>query len=461
MLRSPRVLLKSLGCRLNEAEIESWARDFLARGWSIAGDGEAADLVVANSCAVTQEAARKSRQLLRRCQRANPHAKLVMTGCLASLNGPTDARELGADLLIDNRDKDRLADIAITEFDLPTMPETAIDGTADSLFARGRQRAFVKVQDGCRYACTFCVTCIARGKERSRPIDEVADLVARLAAAGIREALLAGVHLGGYGSDLGADIVALTRAVLERTSMQRIRLGSLEPWDLPPGFWSLFEDERLMPHLHLPLQSGSDRVLKRMARRCKSADFARLAEEGRQRVPALNLTTDIIVGFPGETDVDWQQTLRLVESLGLGDIHIFSYSARPGTRAAELPARVPEPVKRERAQELAYLAQRLRVDAMTASIGRSAAVLREAVSRFGPPDRPFGYTPDYFPTLLPPGDDSVPVGEILDVEIECLAPGGEALIARPVASGRKREPGMPRGNGKCAVESATAVSSKT
>lgn len=433
MAQPLRVLLKSLGCRLNEAELESWAEGFRRRGFRIAEDDGPADLVVVNTCAVTQEAARKSRQLLRRCQRANPRARLAVSGCLAALEGTDLAQRLGADLLIDNRDKDRLVDIAAESLALPVMPALAQTEPAEPLFARGRQRAFVKVQDGCRYACTFCVTTLARGEERSRPIDEIVAQVARLAGGGVREVLLAGVHLGGYGSDRGTDLARLVRALLERTAMPRIRLGSLEPWDLPADFWDLFADPRLMPHLHLPMQSGSDAVLRRMARRCKTAEFARLAERGRAAVPGLNLTTDIIVGFPGESDADWQRTLDFVAAIGFGDVHLFAYSARAGTRAAALPQRVEPAVQRARCLELAGLARTLRHRTLADQIGRRAAILREAAPRGGGASDLFGFTPNYLPVLTEAAAVAVPIGEILEVEIRALDEDGERLRAAPLA----------------------------
>ena len=285
----PRIRLQSLGCRLNEAELEAWAEGFRRLGLQIAGDGEPADLVVINTCAVTQEAARKSRQMLRRGRRLNPQARLVASGCLVTLELDSLARTAGPDLVVTNPDKDRLVEIAAATLDLPVIPEPIADPPSETLFERGRQRAFVKVQDGCRHRCTFCVTTLARGEERSRPIGEVVEQVNRLADSGIREVVLTGVHLGGYGSDLGtdppSDLADLIRALLADTAVPRIRLGSLEPWDLPDGFWELFADPRLMPHLHLPMQSGSDGVLRRMGRRCKTAELARLAAAGRLRGP--------------------------------------------------------------------------------------------------------------------------------------------------------------------------------
>jgi threonylcarbamoyladenosine tRNA methylthiotransferase MtaB len=426
-----RVNLQALGCRLNEAELQTWARQFRERGHLVTPDQEAADLVVVNTCAVTAEAVRKSRKLLRRAQRSNPHAKLVVSGCFASLEKDALAREQGVDLLVANRDKDRLVEIAAHELDLSSVPVMAMDPDASALFARGRQRAFVKVQDGCRYRCTFCIVTLARGEERSRPIAEVVDEVNRLSADGIEEILLTGVHLGGYGSDIGCDLQELIRAILADTDAPRVRMGSLEPWDLPEDFFELFENRRLMPHLHLPLESGSDSVLRRMARRCKTEGFARLTRKARQCVPDLNLTTDIIVGFPGETQAEWQETLSFVEALGFGHLHIFPYSPRQGTRAATLPGQMSNATKRERSREMHELGNRMKRETLSAFVGRRLTVLVEG--RYGGSKEGdwFGYTPNYLPVRVRINAAEDPVNRILTVKLESLHQDGVSLVGRP------------------------------
>lgn len=425
-----RVRLQSLGCRLNEAELEAWVEGFRRLGLRVVRDEGPADLVVVNTCAVTREAERKSRQLLRRGRRRDPGGHLVVSGCLASLPG-CHVGEI-ADLLVPNRDKDHLVELVAANLGLD--PETADGGSIGTLFARGRQRAFVKVQDGCRHHCTFCVTTLARGEERSRPLAEVVAQVNRLADAGVGEVVLTGVHLGGYGGALGSGspggLCDLIRALLADTSMPRIRLSSLEPWDLPNDLWGLFGDGRLLPHLHLPMQSGSDRILRRMGRRCKRADFERLAAAGRAGVPGLNLSTDIIVGFPGETESDWEETLDFVEAMGFGQVHAFPYSPRPGTRAAGLPGRVDAPSQRRRGQELARLARRLRRAVLETQIGTRIQVLREATPRHLGPGRSFGYTPNYLPVVIEPSESAPPVAEILDVRVLGLTSDATMLRGR-------------------------------
>ena len=428
-----RVNLQTLGCRLNEAELETWARQFQQLGHQVTPDETGADLVVVNTCAVTQEAVRKSRKLLRRAQRDNPRAKLVVSGCLATLESQALALEAGIDLLIPNADKDRLVAIAAAELDLPAMPLTAMAAEANPLFARGRQRAFIKVQDGCRYRCAFCIVTLARGEERSRTIPEVVDEINRAAAAGVREAVLAGVHLGGWGSDLGLGLDDLIGAVLAETDMPRLRLGSLEPWELPDGLWDLFANPRLMPHLHLPLQSGADSVLRRMARRCRTQEFADLAREARARVPDIHLTTDIIAGFPGETDAEWRQTLDFVAATGFGQVHIFAYSPRPGTKAASLPDQVPAEVKKARSRELHALARRLKAETFARYLGHQTSILLEGRQGRDPDGDRYGYTPHYLPVRLAPSPGQDLTNQLLRVELTAIHPDGDSLMATLVS----------------------------
>lgn len=432
MSEPPRIRLQSLGCRLNEAELESWAAGFRRLGLRVAAPSEPADLVVINTCAVTQEAARKSHQMLRRGRRLDPEGRLVVSGCLASLPGAS--LDDIPHLLVPNQDKDRLVEIVAATLGLRSGPEPPDEGPLETLFARGRQRAFIKVQDGCRYRCTFCVTTLARGPERSRSIPEVVAEVNRLADAGIREVVLTGLHLGGFGGarDRGApgDLADLIRALLDETPVPRLRLGSLEPWGLPNGLWGLFKDARLMPHLHLPIQSGSDRILRRMGRRCKTTVLARLAAAGRAAVPDLNLSTDIIVGFPGEAESDWAETLAFVEALGFGQVHAFPYSARPGTVAATLPGRVDPATTRRRGLELAGLGRRLRRRALEAQVGTRVPILRERPPKAMDLGWSFGHTPNYLPVAIEPDGAAPPVAEILDVRILGLTPERTMLRAR-------------------------------
>lgn len=387
-----KIHFQALGCRLNEAELESWSNQFTLKGHQITGDSQDADLVVLNTCSVTGEADRKSRQIINRLHRNNPDSKLIVTGCYASLQKDKVAEQMGVDMVVDNQDKDRLVDLMINQFSLPVSNVAEID--QHSIFDRGRHRAFIKVQDGCRYRCTFCIVTLARGEERSRTSGDIIDEINRHHESGVQEVVITGVHVGGYGSDLGSSLYQLLTGILDKTAIPRIRLASVEPWDLPDDFFSLFADPRVMPHMHLPLQSGSDSVLRRMARRCKTEDFAKITQLARTANPLFNVTTDLIVGFPGETDDEWDETMKFVQAVGFGDIHIFSYSPREGTKAATLPNPVDKALKKYRSDQMRGLARQMKLDSLSRLVGRRYPVLFE--NRFNQDDQAYlGYTPNY------------------------------------------------------------------
>jgi threonylcarbamoyladenosine tRNA methylthiotransferase MtaB len=389
--------LKTLGCRLNEAELETWAQAFQATGHQLTRKLAEAHVVVINSCAVTQEAVRKSKQLIRRIHRDNPQAKLVVSGCYATLNEAEAAQLLGVDLVISNKDKHQLVEKTLSELNLDSMPSMSTEPGEVSLFSRGRQRAFVKVQDGCRYRCTFCIVTVARGEEQSRSASAIIAEINTLHSQGIKEVIITGVHLGGYGSDIDSNLSELIVAILQHTKIERLRLGSLEPWELPEGFFDLFKNPRLMPHLHLPLQSGSDAVLRRMARRCKTEEFASLVQLARASVPHFNITTDIIVGFPGESETEWRESYDYIKNLGFGHIHIFSYSPREGTKAAGLTPQINQAIKKQRSQQLHLLAEEMKQQFVETTLNSITEILWEGQTEQLDSSRTryFGYTENY------------------------------------------------------------------
>lgn len=394
-----RIHLSALGCRLNEAELEQWAGAFSAAGDQVTASAEDADVMVLNTCAVTSEAVRKSRQRVQRLQRANPEAKLVISGCYSSLESPKALAELGVDLIVPNTNKENLVPLTRAEFQQPTMPESATVPAESALFQRNRHRAFIKIQDGCRYRCTFCIVTVARGSERSRSIETIVSEVNTLVADGVQEVVLTGVHVGGYGSDIDSDLFTLVKTLLSDTDIPRIRFASVEPWDLSEHFLTLFENTRVQPHMHLPLQSGSDTVLRRMARRCKTADFKQLADQLRDQVPHFNITTDIIVGFPGETEQEWADSLDFIQSMNFGHIHIFSYSQREGTKAATLPDQVPKAIRQERSRILHQLAADQKFTILTSAVQQTTEPVPVLWERGEQLDsgqiKHSGYTPNY------------------------------------------------------------------
>jgi threonylcarbamoyladenosine tRNA methylthiotransferase MtaB len=374
-----RVVLDFVGCRLNEAEIEQMARQFARRGDTITRDAANADLIILNTCAVTDEAAHKSRRLIAQMERANPGACIVATGCYAELVPERLAQLPGVSQVIGNQYKDALVDLLSEEttpsYDCePLVREVLRPGTL------GRTRAFVKIQDGCDNRCTFCVTTLLRGEGRSRPLGEILREVDLLLDVGYHEVVLTGVHLGSYGHDLGQPngLQSLVEALLVRTGVPRLRLSSLEPWDLDAGFFDLWADPRLCPHIHLPLQSGCDATLRRMARRTTQESFFDLVDAARNKVSDLAITGDIIVGFPGETEDEFSQSLAFAEAVGFARLHAFTYSSRPGTTAAQMPNHVSSAIKKERRNQMTMLSERLWRSFQAQRIGRTYDVLWES-----------------------------------------------------------------------------------
>lgn len=417
-----RVHLKTLGCRLNEAEIETWANDFSSRGHTLVDEDASPDILVLNTCAVTQGAVRKSRQLVRKTHKKNPKAKLVVSGCYATLNEQETVSLDGVDLLINNQQKEQLVELTLENLSEETMPSIATEPSEVALFSRGRQRAFIKVQDGCRYRCSFCIVTIARGDEKSRAIDEIVAEINTIHQQGISEIVITGVHLGGYGSDIDSNLFTLVESIIEQTNIPRIRMGSLEPWDLPAGFLELFKNPRLMPHMHLPMQSGSDSVLRRMSRRCKTDEFRALVAEARRRIPNINITSDIIVGFPGETNEEWQQTLDFVEEMQFGDLHIFTYSTRDGTKAASMPNQVKKDIKKQRSKALHQLAESIKASHMDALLGSTLDILWEDGQQQNDNDSTtvFGYTPNYLRVKTTTTEPEKLSNHIVDCELSSI-----------------------------------------
>ncbi|MFZ0546231.1 MAG: tRNA (N(6)-L-threonylcarbamoyladenosine(37)-C(2))-methylthiotransferase MtaB [Candidatus Promineifilaceae bacterium] len=394
-----KVFLHSIGCRLNQSEIEMMARQLMAAGHEIVSEAAEADKAVINTCAVTREAAKDARSMTRRIHRANEGAEIVLTGCYATIAPKELAKVTGAGRIVANGEKGRLvqmldpqARIELPVFDQEPIMREFLAGSG------GNTRAFIKVQDGCDNRCTFCVTTIARGEGQSRHLGDIVAEIQALSQAGYQEAVLTGVHLGSYGRDFGNDagLKALVAAILEHTDVPRLRLSSLEPWDIAPGFFELWANPRLLPHLHVPLQSGSDRILRRMARRTTRESFRQLAADARTHIPDLNLTTDMIVGFPGETETDFQNSLDFIGEIGFSRLHVFPYSKRPGTAAAKMDGHLPKAVKKERVSRMIELGHSLSLDFHRRYEGQEMDVLWEsAVGADEDGLRWVGYTDNY------------------------------------------------------------------
>jgi len=375
------VYLQSLGCRLNQSEIEAITRQFAAAGHTVVSTPAQADVCIVNTCAVTAEAERKSRHRIRSLARANPEARIAVIGCYATL-APEQAGHLpGVAWIVPNTDKGRVAEIVA-----PYPPRRKGKGSGTG---KGgpllRTRAFVRVQDGCDNHCTYCIVRLLRGPARSRPLADVVAEVQALAEAGCQEAVLTGVNLGSYGRDLGlpGGLYALVKTLLTDTDLSRLRLSSLEPWDLDEDFFRLWESPRLCRQLHLPLQSGCDEILRRMGRRTTRQEFARLVEAARAAIPDLAVTSDIIVGFPGEDEDAFRASYDFVAAMEFARLHVFPYSPRPGTAAACLPDQVPPEVRRARARAMRELGAEQASRFRQRFIGRAMEVLWEQRRRDG------------------------------------------------------------------------------
>jgi threonylcarbamoyladenosine tRNA methylthiotransferase MtaB len=375
-----KIYLDSIGCRLNQSEIEGMARQFRLAGHEIVATAGEADLAVVNTCTVTSEAASDSRGAVRRASRLGA-GEVIVTGCWATLEPQKAAGLPGVRKIVPNPKKDTLVSDLLglphEFFDLEPLARQPLPGL------RARTRAFIKVQDGCDNRCTFCITAVARGSGRSRPIDEVVSDVQAALDGDTQEVVLTGVHLGSWGQDFEkpSRLSDLVSALLARTAVPRLRLSSLEPWDLRADFFSLWSDPRLCRHLHLPLQSGSAAVLRRMARKTTPASFNGLVEAARKSIPQVAITTDVIAGFPGETDAEFAETLDFVRRLEFAGGHVFTYSERPGTAAARMRGQVPHEVRKERNAVLRHVFADAAQNYRQQFIGQTLPVLWEATDR--------------------------------------------------------------------------------
>ncbi|HEY7131034.1 MAG TPA: tRNA (N(6)-L-threonylcarbamoyladenosine(37)-C(2))-methylthiotransferase MtaB [Candidatus Limnocylindrales bacterium] len=441
--------IANLGCKVNQSEMEGAARRLRSRGIAVVDARERADLVLVNTCTVTMEADAKSRHAVRAARRASPDAEIVVTGCSVQVGREAFAAADPAARLVDNRSKDAL----LAELDallgpdlaaagarvpraLPTLsgvdPADAvgaveavhpgaspIDGIADGRASVERTRAFVKVQDGCSFYCTYCIIPAARGAERSLlPEVVLADVQAAL-AAGHREIVLTGINIGTYDggrSERGfrgshtrsaLTLAGLVRRILDETDVERIRISSIEPQHVDDELIRVWSDggPRTLPHVHLPLQSGDDGVLRRMGRRYRSAEYAAIVARVREALPGVAMHADAIVGFPTEDDVAWGRSVDFIRSLDLAGLHVFRYSPRPGTAATRMTGQVDDATRKRRAAELLRLAADARARWAAAHPGREADVLLETRLADG---RWMGHAVDHTLVAVPPlraGDD--------------------------------------------------------
>ena len=386
------------GCKLNQSDSDTLARGFQDAGYSVVGPSDEADVYVVNTCTVTHVADRKARGALRSARRRDPSALVVATGCYAQRAPDALAAMPEVDLVAGNRDKVRLVEmVRRARSGTTTDGPGAIGQAAPAVAHRGaRCRAMVKIQEGCDQVCAYCIVPTVRGRERSIPPEDILETVRQRVDQGFKEVVLTGTQLGSYGFDIpGTCLRDMLCLVLQESGVERLRVSSLQPQELTGGLLDLWRDRRLCPHFHMPLQSGSDRVLKAMRRRYTARKYAGAAERVRRAVPGASITADVIVGFPGEDENDFRQSMSLAKVIGFAGIHVFPYSPRPGTSAAYMGPRVDAPTMGRRMSEMLALARVQGADFRTASLGSVRPVLWERSSlREGRP-RLVGLTDNY------------------------------------------------------------------
>ena len=393
---APTVAIETHGCKLNQADSTGLAADFLRHGFRVVAPGEHSDVYVVNTCTVTHVADRKARQALRSARRRNPRATVVATGCYAERDSATLDALAEVDVVVGNRGKldlvrrvaqiRRQSGVPCSEgTDEPTAPPVSF-----------RTRVMVKIQEGCDQVCAYCIVPKVRGRERSIPPEVIIARIDEHVAAGYMEAVLTGTQLGSYGFDLeGVDLRGLIARVLSETQISRLRVSSLQPQEIGSGLLELWSSPRLCPHFHLPLQSGSDAVLRRMRRRYTAARYLEAVEEIRSAVPGASITADVIVGFPGETDEYFEETYSVCEQAGFAAMHVFPYSVRPGTSAAHFEGKIGPAVKSARMERLLELATRQAAAFRKAMLGSTRPVLWEEGAG-GPGERVWhGLTDNY------------------------------------------------------------------
>lgn len=429
-----KIAFYTLGCKVNQADTASMENLFLRSGHQLVSfDGEA-DVYIINTCVVTNTGQRKSRQTIHRAIRKNPNALIVVTGCYPQTAAEEVKAIAGVDMIIGNQDRAQIVQLVEERFahrqtDTLDAVHKLTASTAFEEMAAGditdKTRAFLKIQEGCNQFCTYCIIPYARGPLRSRSLESIRTETQRLISAGFKEIVLIGIHLGCYGKENpdGPTLYDAVKTVLDVPGVQRLRLGSLESVEVEPRLLTLMqEDARFCRHLHLPLQSGCDKTLQAMHRPYTTAKFKTLLADIKTRVPDIAITTDVIVGFPGETEADFETTCKFAESCGFSKMHIFPFSARKGTPAEKFAGAVTEAVKKERADILGRIDETMHKTFLQAMVGQNAEVLFEQPAG---EDYFEGLTGNYQRVFVKSGGRNLG-GEILPVKITAF--DGEKLL---------------------------------
>ncbi|MDP2729658.1 MAG: tRNA (N(6)-L-threonylcarbamoyladenosine(37)-C(2))-methylthiotransferase MtaB [Dehalococcoidales bacterium] len=371
-----KIALETLGCKLNQAETESLARQFTEAGHRLVSSVDEADIYILNTCTVTHTADAKSRHLLSQAHRRNPEALLAVTGCYAQRLPRELAQIDGVNLVAGNNEKTRLLPLLEEYLNRTTYIKGDDSASHKPVF---RTRSFIKIQDGCNSFCSYCIVPLVRGREKSLPADRVVAEVRQRVADGVKEVVLTGTEVGSYHSD-GVDLKRLLENILAETDVARLRLSSLQPREISPELVGLWRNRRLCPHFHLSLQSGSDTVLRRMRRQYSAGSYQEAVSLIRRLLPDAAITTDIITGFPGETEEEFEESHELCRQLEFARIHVFAYSPRQGTQASRLPYQISAQVKKQRSRKMLALARESARNFRQKFLGKIMPVLWEQQS---------------------------------------------------------------------------------
>lgn len=397
--KKKRIAFKTLGCRLNHYETDSIATQFgEEETYEIVPFEQEADIYLINSCTVTHESDKKVKTYIKRAHRTNKSAMTVVMGCMANSEKEALLARKDVSLVIENEKKTYVHALIDSQikgevFDLDRLEENRFNyGIAAPLF---HTRSLIKIQDGCDNFCSFCIIPQVRGRGVSRPISEILENISKLIVAGYKEVVITGVNIGRYNSD-GINFEGLLTKILELEGDFRVRISSLEPDGFSDDFYKLFAHPKLTPHLHLCLQSGSDKILKNMRRMYDMERFRSVVESMRHHIPNFNFTTDIIVGFPGETEADIEATCQTMQSFKFGHVHTFKYSKRKRTKAANMKEQIPEYVKTKRSEMVRHLAEELQYDYRKQFIGKTVRVLTERIFE----DYATGYNEYFVPVRI-------------------------------------------------------------
>lgn len=383
------VAIRTQGCKLNQADSDMLARRFAAAGYRLVQSPAKADVFVLNTCTVTSTADSKARQALRATARANPHALIVATGCYAQRSRDELSQVEGVSLVVGNTEKAELPAMVTalleqrnTGANSHPRVSSALDYSVQPAANIRRNRSMVKIQEGCDQVCAYCIVPKVRGRERSIPPESLVEQINQRVAEGCLEVVLTGTQLGTYGFDIpGATLTRLLERILAETAVPRLRVSSLQPQEINPRLLELWQDPRLCRHFHIPLQSGSDRILEMMRRRYTTGLFAEKVDLVRNTVPGSGVTADLIAGFPGETEAEFQESLAFATSMAFSDMHIFPYSPRPGTSAVYLSGPVSQPVKKARTTQLLAMAKEGFEAFRSYQLGQTHPVLWESSTR--------------------------------------------------------------------------------